>query len=362
MVKTIYFYFSRPFLLILFLFSFALTVIFLLTELFEKMDIIIKNSVSLWIVLSYLLNKFPFYFVQVFPGAFFIAVTVSFALLQHRREVMALLTCGISWLSLIAPYVFLSLVFSIGMFILTVEVAPNCNFRASQIYRWKIKKVSSPSIVTNLALHGSNNFFYRVGLYNMKLKEFKNIEIFQSVPGSPFPKLHLRAKKAKWIDGKWVFFDGIVRFFNEQGELAQVIEFGKDGYSILVPDGPEFFSKWPRDIREMDGFLLHKYIEDLKRKGLPSRKAETELQFRYAFSFSLPFVCFLGVVISSLPLPSIVISSVSTALIYSFLYWFILAIGFSLSNKGLADPTVGAWLANIFCLVNGWVLFYHIRR
>ena len=85
------------------------TLIFLLSNLMELIDMIVQKGVGLWDIVRLMGYTLPFLFVYIIPMTFFISILLGFLRLSSDNEVTALKASGIGFFQLLPPVLTLSL-------------------------------------------------------------------------------------------------------------------------------------------------------------------------------------------------------------------------------------------------------------
>ncbi len=93
------------------------TGLYVLTDLFERLDVFLDASFSLFAILGYYALKIPLIMGQILPAVFLIAVIVQFCLMARARELIALQSGGVS------PFVFLRFLLVYGVLWAVIQLA-----------------------------------------------------------------------------------------------------------------------------------------------------------------------------------------------------------------------------------------------
>src|SRR4030042_1179626 len=79
------------------------TLIFLIGNLMQLIDMIVQKGVGLWDIARLLGYTLPFLFVYIIPMAFFISILLGFLRLSSDNEVTALKASGIGFFQFLPP-------------------------------------------------------------------------------------------------------------------------------------------------------------------------------------------------------------------------------------------------------------------
>ena len=111
-------YLMREFLRLFFLCLAGGTALYLVIDLFDRINIFVRHGAEIkWIVL-FLVYKMPLMIYQIVPATVLLSVLLSLGLLTRHNEILALRTSGIPVARIAYPFVGISLVVSMGAFML----------------------------------------------------------------------------------------------------------------------------------------------------------------------------------------------------------------------------------------------------
>ena len=127
-LKKIDWYISKKFILTFFLAMLLIIIIVIIFDLSEKIDDFVKNEAPLKEVLfDYYLNFIP-YFINMFSSLFvFITVIFFTSRLAANSEIIAILSCGVSFHRMMVPYIVTSVLIALLSIGLNLYVIPNSN-------------------------------------------------------------------------------------------------------------------------------------------------------------------------------------------------------------------------------------------
>src|SRR3990170_2833613 len=184
--------------------------VYLIADLFERMDDIIENQPSAAIVLSYYIYKIPSMIFNVFPFAMLFAVLLTIRNFIIHNE-------------LILPF--------------TNQKVHNLGY----VLKGKENPAYKPSkdSIQQLWYRGAGNRFYNMDLLIRSAKEIDKMTIF-TLDKNYQLKERLDAEKVLYQNGKWVFFDGVIRIFTGENWVT------RDRFVMRVLPLKETFSDFMR--------------------------------------------------------------------------------------------------------------------
>ena len=104
--------------------------------------------------------------------------------------------------------------------------------------------------------------------------------------------------------------------------------------------------KSPKSMTQMHIKDALNFIEAKKRSGANYRKYLVEFHWRFAFPFSVIITILIGSVAGIYLRKAVLVFSFSMAIILSFGYYGMLAVGIAFGKSGMLNPVAAAWIAN----------------
>ena len=204
----------RDFVMYLAMILATLLILALVFTFFELFTDIVRNKVSVLLLMEYLLNLSPSLIYQMTPVAVMLAVLITFGLMQKSSELTAMKATGISLYRATLPVIVLSALFAGGLFLFDQVYIPHTNKR-QEILRNEIKgKPAQTYLQANRQwIVGGNDEIYYYQLFDPDTNTFRGISIFEFDPKSFQLTRRISAAQAHWEPGlnKFVFENGWVR-------------------------------------------------------------------------------------------------------------------------------------------------------
>ncbi len=343
-----------------FLFSFGVfSLLFLLEQFFEKLEIFLTYHATFSQVLGYLLFRLPYWVVQISPLAVLLGLLFSLSKLSVNNEIIALKSSGISTYFFLSPLFILALFFTISIFFVNSKVVPRATAQARYIQRFKIQKFTPQSKLSQekFVYLGKGRKFFTINFIDGEKGIIRGMVIEEYDEKFCLTK-QVIAQETHYKNGKWYFYNGIVReflpkekTFREEKFAEKILPLEQKIDDFLIPE---------KKIDEMDNQELKKYITRLKEQGIPARKEEIDLHLRFAYPFANLIMFFLA-------LPFVLAKKLSgisrvrnfaLSLAVAFLYWGLLSLFRALGENNHLPVFFSAWLANIIFLFAGLFLYW----
>jgi lipopolysaccharide export system permease protein len=333
--------------------------IFVVVDVFEKLDSFLDNKVPLPVVLHFYLVSIPGIVTMVLPMSMLLSCLLALGQVGRHNELTAMQAAGIGVTRVLLPlYVFAFLV-SASVFTVNETVMPGMNAMRNKIYRGDIKKESleGASVRTNLAYLGSDGRTFLIRSYNIPERTMREVVIQQIRQHTLNGRID--AETATWEKGRWVFRQGFVRRFDREGEHAAHFN------ELVIPglkESPESFAKAEEDPKALSYWELERYIQRLKQSGSRVQKYLVELYLKISFPLTNFVVVLIGTALAIRVRRGGLAISFGLAVFISFVYYAIIRTGQALGHSGALPPLIGAWLGNLVFGLLGLELLRRARR
>jgi lipopolysaccharide export system permease protein len=338
-------YLVREFTRLFFLCLAGGTALYLIIDLFDRINVLIRYGASVkWIVL-FLAYKVPLMVYQIVPATMLLSVLLTLGLLTRNNEVLAMRTSGIPVSRIAYPFLGMAFVVSLAAFFLSDFVVSPSYQRSEYIRRILIEgRVPYSLMVRDRIWFRGEEGFYKIASFLPAEKEMQGVTWF--TVARPFRLARrIDASKARWKDGKWVFYNVVERTFRPDGGIETKREAERE---IELPETPEDFQVVRTETDEMPLSKLLGYIRKIESEGYDSTPYRVELHKKISFPVLNIITAFLAIPFA-LRLPRVggLATAVGLSLIIGFVYWVLFAITVSIGQAGLLPPFVAAWAANI---------------
>ncbi|MCX5895021.1 MAG: LPS export ABC transporter permease LptG [Proteobacteria bacterium] len=354
-------YFTREFLKIFFLCQATFVTLYLLVDLFENLDSVIKNKAPLGAVIRYFLFNVPLVVYQVSPLAVLLCTFITIGLFVRYNEITALKAHGISLFSVFNVFLFISMftgVFSLG---LQEYVLPYTNRQLKEIKNVQIKGKQSTTIFTR------DNFWYRTqdAIFNIEYF-YPGKNMLQGITIYYFsPDFHLRERiDAKWAvwknDGDWTFHDGMVRVLQTDAEIKTELFSEK---VIALHETPEDFKLSQKMGEEMSFGEIRAFVNKVSSEGYDTTPYEVDMHAKISYPFINIIMAILGI-----PFALMIGRSggmalgITTSVFIGFFYWIFFALCLSLGKSSSLPPLLSAWMANAAFGALGVYMFLQVKQ
>jgi lipopolysaccharide export system permease protein len=333
--------------------------IFVVVDVFEKIDTFIDYKASPLYVVQFYLFGIPYVIILVLPVAMLLACFLAFGQMARRNELMAMGVSGIDFLRTAAPVLVLALVFCGFSLAMGELVVPACNKAKENVMRAAIKKMpAGPSTRrANVNYLGAGGRIFLIKLYDSVEKSMREVVIQEF--GSNTLERRIDAARAQWDGSQWVFYNGMIRSFD--GGVERASQFS----TLTIPglnERPEDFAKQEAEPDEMNFVQLMRYVSRVEESGGRIQKYLVELHMKLAFPLTNVIVTLVGASLSTRVRRGTLALGFGLSLLISFTYYGFLKTGQALGHSGALPPFVAAWMGNVFFGGLGIYLLLRARK
>jgi len=330
----------------------------LLIFFFDWLTRVFKWDVAPGLVTYILALKIPSYLHLVFPVAAIFACLAVVGGMNRAREIVAAQSFGVSNRRIFISCVVAILLATVPFYFVLQYGSPATLKVHYDLYDTKIKKRPSriAKIINEKLWHRNGDYLYNVKYFDYENKTLKGITIYKFTSDFELEET-LFAKRAQWLNSKWVLFDGATTMYSSDSNNPPLMEeFASVFTSVLSPPGDITRTVYTPDA--MTSEEITNTIERHRRLGVDT----TPLEVIYHTRWSYMIVAFLFLFFS---FPRMVRFRRSSSLakdstfviIISITYWFFYTTGINLGNKGTIAPLLAAWFPSI--LFFGIMYFYN---
>ncbi len=330
--------------------------------LFRIADLIIKNGVSLGIVIRLFLYYLPKMTAAAIPMSCLLAALLGFNKLSANSELVALKSSGISFNRIIRPVVILAFFVSIGAFFINETLVPVSERAAANVMAYEVYKQSPPVFKEKVFLREESGGSLKRVIYvnSMDIKDGKMSDVVVQEFESGLLSRLISAEKGEWVNGSWWLEDGKVFEITKENDVSLLFTFDKQALQLNL--NPEEAARSSRTPDEMTLNELFREIEMMKQKGMDVSKIVMIMNLRFSVPWACLVLAIVGAAVGSRPQRSSSGMGLGLSVIIVFVYYIILSFTQSLGDAGYLHPVFAAWIANIVFLIIGAGLTLRANR
>ncbi len=328
--------------------------IVIIFDISEKIDDFVEKEAPLRaIIFDYYVNFVP-YFMNMFSPLFvFITVIFFTSKMAADTEIIAILSCGISFHRMMIPYMFsaaLICVFSLGLnlFIIPDSSKTRVEFE-NQYFRNKNKSVGRDvhyQIAPGEFVYAESFSSWNNTAYRFTLEKIEDNKLVS--------KISAETAVYDTTNHSWRLKKYFIRDYNE--DLTDRIRSGRQMDTVLALSVKDFYFN-ERTVQTLDYYELEDMIRTQKMRGDANVKmALIEKNRRLAIPFSAFILTIMGVALSSKKRRGGIGWNIGIGIALAFTYILFLKFSEMFVYVDALSPAVALWLPNmVFAVIAGFL-------
>lgn len=354
-LRKIDWYISKKFITTFFLSLLLIIVIVIIFDLSEKIDYFVKNDAPLKaIVFDYYFNYIP-YLVNMFASLFvFITVIFFTSRMAANSEIIAILSCGVSFHRMIVPFLATAALIALFSLGLTFFVIPHANATRVEFEAQYIKR--------------HNNYNLRDLHYQISPGQFVYIESFsrwnntaykftiEDMDGHRLTR-KVSAETAVWDSTKagWHLNKVFIRDYTSG--LRDNVTFKEQQDTVIALQIKDLFNN-EKTVETLNIRELNDLIATQKMRGDANvMYAAIERQRRLTMPFSVLILTIIGVSLSARKRRGGIGWNIAIGIALAFSYIFFLRMSEMFVYTDTLPPGVAMWLPNLLYTVIAYFLY-----
>ncbi|OIO40212.1 MAG: LPS export ABC transporter permease LptG [Candidatus Omnitrophica bacterium CG1_02_49_10] len=337
--------------------------LYVMLDLFGHLDEILRQNVKFAVIMKYYIMFIPTIFVRTMPIAALISTVYVLSNMHRHNEITALRASGLSMWQILRPFIICGFLVSLIVFLVNDRYVPGASMESERIKSEEIEKgiKGKHRAIDDLAVYGSHNRLFYVKRFDVANDELQNIVILEDNPNQRLVA-KVVAEKAKWKDGKWLFYNCVIYRLSRTGAVIGEPLFYEEK-AIDIKESPSDFARYNSQADFMNYRELNEYIDKLSRG---SGKAAAKLRVDLHYKVSFPFISFV-IILIAIPFAlktrvrGATMIGMGMSIIIGFVYYAVMAISMALGKGGVLPPFISAWLSNIIFGVCGLVLIGRLK-
>ena len=334
--------------------------IYVVADLTQQMDEILKNKISSSVVFDYYKYLSLQLSYEIAPVAVLVTILVVFGLLSKTNEVMAAKALGVSLYRLALPALVAAGVVALLAAVLQLRVLPASNARVFQL-RNEIRGKSSTRTYRRADrqwLFGQGRYIYNYLHYDTEQKSLQRLQVFEFDDDYQLAR-RFYANTASFLGDAWLFDSGWVRSYKG----PRVLEYQTFDQPVIdyYPETPEYFESEFKKPEAMSYTELKEHILEVQASGQAAPELEVELHKKISFPIvslimglvALPFSFRLG--------RRGTLYGVGVGILLGMVFYGVFAFGSTLGETGALPPLVAVWSPSIAFAIFSFYLLLGVR-
>ncbi len=319
--------------------------IVIIFDISEKIDDFVSKEAPLKaIIFDYYVNFVP-YFMNMFSPLFvFITVIFFTSKMASDSEIVAILSCGISFHRMMVPYIFSATLIAALSLCLNLFVIPEANKTRLDFENQYIKtryksvgrnvhyQISPGEFVFAESFSSWNNTAYRFTLEKIE----DNVLV---------SKISAESAVYDTTNGRWKLKKYFIRDYKE--DLSDAVRSGRQ-LDTLIDLSPKDFYLTEKTVETLTYNELNQLIDTQNMRGDANVKfALIEKNTRFALPFSAFILTIMGVALSSKKRRGGIGWNIGIGIALAFTYILFLRFSQMFVHTGALPPAIALWLPNV---------------
>lgn len=317
------------------------TCIYLLSDIFDRLDDFIKAGLGAEVILMYFVVKIPMIVSQLMPAIFLLAMVIQLGILSRSREMLALRAGGVSFGWFIKFFFIYALIWSMGQLVFSQFLGVFGEVEANRIWKEDVHNRQLDELKIK-------NLWFRDGPFIVLAKEAhpgksraSGITVYEFTTDNQELIRILTAKKALIDDHGWGLLDVHeldTRTFIGVSRLSQFLSVRQNlkAYAAVELKG---------DKARLPLFELSKAIEKLEESGSNVEILQTVWHGKLSYAFSIAVMSLVALTL--ITFSENVYANIGLSLILIFVQYGVHVVGATAGEKGVLPPMLAAWLGNM---------------
>ena len=356
-IKKIDLYIAKKFIASFFLSLLLIIVVIIIFDLSEKIDYFVKNEAPLKaVIFDYYFNYIP-YLVNMFASLFvFITVIFFTSRMAANSEIIAILSCGVSFHRMMVPYIASAVLIALLSLGLNLYIIPKSNATRIEFETKYIKRHNN---------YDTNNIHFQISpgqfVYIESFSRWNNTAYHFTIEDFDGHRLRRKvsAESAAWdttFDG-WSMRRVFIRDYSEG--LSDRLEFHDQLDTVIALQLKDLFNN-EKTVETLSIRNLNELIDRQKMRGDANvLYATIEQQRRLTMPFSAIIMTIIGVSLSARRRRGGIGWNIGIGIGLAFTYIFFLRMSEMFVWTDTLPPGIALWLPNVLFTIIAAVLYKH---
>jgi lipopolysaccharide export system permease protein len=359
--RTLHRYVIREFLKIFGLSLSSLILIYVVVLFFQKLNLFSKHNAPFHLIFMYLLYKIPEVTIQlVLPYAILLAILLTLGTFSRHSEITAMKAGGVSLYRITFPLVLIALMISLLSFLGNEYLVPITSQKTRYLLDVQVRKKESVGFFENFRIWYRNDHrIMNIQLLDPHKRVLNGFTLYQFDDHFQCTK-RIDAHEVKWEEGRWWFYDGIVRDFGE-GDTTEITPFEKIEFDL--GEDWESFKTITRNSEEMSFGELLTYIRKIQASGYNATRYLVDLHSKLSTPLLNLIMVLIGIPFALKTSRSGGAAlSIGISVMIGFAYAVIFYIFISLGKSEVLSPFISCWFPTLLFGLAGVLTLMSIRQ
>lgn len=325
------------------------TGLYVLTDMFERLDNFLESGATFSMVLVYYTTKLPIIVSQILPAVYLIALVAQFNFLERSRELIALTAGGISPVTLVRFVLIYGLMWALIQFLFAQVLGVAGERVSTRIWQENVKgRILEEATINGLWFTQKNRVVHIGKAYPVQERGEDVLIYTLDDTGIAIEEIIKARRFSISADGVWMLEDGMrlipadysaTQFPRMEMPLHQNLQ----AFQVSTQTGMR-----PNQLSLLE---LREAIQRLESAGSNVESLRTAWHGKISYACSIVVMGVLALLISRQT--SSIYKAVAFSLLIVFFYYGTNTMCTAMGERGLLIPAVGAWFANASFFIVG---------
>jgi len=317
------------------------TTIYLLSDVFDRLDDFIRAGLGAETILFYFIVKIPLIVSQLMPAIFLLAMVIQLGVLSRSKEMLALRAGGVSFAWFIRFFLIYALIWSAGQLVFSQFLGVFGEYEANRIWKEDVRKKQLDELTIKNLWFKDGPFIVLADEAFPSKSRANGITVYEFAMDNLDLIRILKAKKALIDDHGWGLLDVYeldTRTFISVNRLSQFLSVRQNlkAYAAVELKG---------DKAQLPLVELSRAIDKLEESGSNVEILQTVWHGKWSYAFSIAVMSLLALTLTTFS--ENVYANIGFSLILIFVQYGVHVVGASAGESGVLPPVLAAWLGNI---------------
>jgi lipopolysaccharide export system permease protein len=338
-------YVLRLYLRVLLFCVIGFTTVFILIDVFEKIDSFIDNEAKLVDVSRFFAYKIPDMVRLTLPVDVLLATMFTLGVFGRNNELVALIAGGVSLVRIALPMLVMALLAVAASVALAEYVVPETNAAMHRVKRIDIEKRPPLDLPMrhDFTYYGREHYLVFAKRFNTRKQELSDV-VVSFVDGGRLTA-RLDAERGVWRDGLWEFHNGFYRSFADSLEAAEQFRQPRVYREPRLIETPDELARLEPEPDAMTYGELKRFVQLLELSGAETHAYRVDLHAKLSYPFTILIMALLAVGLSASKKKASIAASFTFTLFIAFGYLIIVGIAEAFGKNGAMPPLLAAWAA-----------------
>lgn len=311
--------------------------VYLMTELFDRMDNFMESGTRFKYILIYFIVKLPLILGQILPAAFLLSVIMQLCLMAGNRELLALQAGGVSLWRVAAFFIMYAVFWGSIQLGMSQNLGVAGNNYAKEIWNQHVSyNAYKHDYVRNFWLMEDNLMVYAREV-NIPNRSGSDIVCYELSKDGLIVERVVRASAFRIEDKNWLLSDAII--YDTNGFVRET----HVGIEFRINHPVSGLKLLGDDIKLSDYSLwqIGNDIKRLEKSGSNVEALRTGWHMKLAYAASLVVMSLVAVAL--ITWKENIYINLGVGIVITFLFYTVLTVGGTLGESGRLPPIIAAW-------------------